>query len=266
MKIRRLKYDEIGLLKDFSPPDWHFDLVNFMKMHFDEPYFIPLIADISNNVAGVGNGIITGETGWIGNIIVKEEFRRKGIATAITREVISKMREMKCRSFLLIATQEGFPLYRKLGFRNVANYCFFQTKNIHSQAIHPCIRPFMNSDFHSLLQFDFEATGEKREFLLRKVVDGGSVFHDEVVKGFYLPGFGQGYIVAKSVEAGSELLSFKMRKASGTLVVPEQNFDAIGYLEKSGFHEKSIAPRMLLGEEMVWNPAMIWSRAAGYCG
>jgi len=266
MLIRRLKFEEIALLKEFAPPDWHFDLAEFIKMHFYEPYFIPLVAEISGNIAGVGNGISSGASGWIGNIIVKEEFRRQGIGTSITKEVIRQLKELKCRSFLLIATHDGIPVYRKLGFRQVANYSFYPLERQLVTKAHPCIRPVTKEEYDRLLQLDFEATAERRNSFLHQFLPGAMVFFDEKISGFYLPSLGHGYIMAKSVEAGTALLSYKISKTTGILVIPEQNFEAISYLEKLGYREKNIAPRMIYGTDISWNPAMIYSRAAGYCG
>lgn len=266
MLIRRLKYDEIGLLRGFAPPDWHFNLEQFMKFHFDQPYFLPLIVDFSGNVVGVGNGICNGSAGWIGNIIVAEEFRRKGIGTAITQGVIRELEKMKCKSFLLIATHDGIPLYRKLGFIQESNYCFYQIKKTLQKSPNPLIRPIKKSDFDELLKMDFQATGELRESLINRVLKQGLVYFDKKTEGFYLPEFGQGYIVASSKVAGLSLLHHKLSTKTGVLVIPEQNFTANTYVEKVGYAETNISPRMMLGQNLCWKPSMIYSRAAGYCG
>lgn len=266
MLIRRLKYEEIALLRGFAPPDWHFYLEQFMKFHLDQPYFVPLIADFSGNVVGVGNGICNGSAGWIGNIIVTEEFRRKGIGTAITQGVIRELEKMKCRSFLLIATHDGIPLYRKLGFSQESNYCFYQIKKILQESPNPHIRSINESDFDELLKMDFQATGELRESLINRVLETGLVYFDKKTEGFYLPEFGQGYIVARNHVAGLSLLSYKLSTKPGILVIPEQNFAANTFVEKMGYPETNISPRMMLGKNLCWKPSMIYSRAAGYCG
>nr|NQU91854.1 GNAT family N-acetyltransferase [Bacteroidota bacterium] len=126
IKIRKLKYKEIELLRDFPPADWHFNIVSFMKLHFGEDYFIPFVAEHSGEIVGVGNGIYTGDTGWLGNIIVKNDHRGKGVGTAVTNHLIVALKKWNCKSLLLIATRQGEPIYRKLGFNTTQYYHFFR--------------------------------------------------------------------------------------------------------------------------------------------
>lgn len=266
MKIRLLKQNEFFRLKEMIPPEWNFDVLQFMKIHFNQPYFIPLIAEDSDEIAGMGNGICTGTTVWVGNIIVKMKFRRRGIGTALTKEVINRLEEMKCRSFLLIATSDGFPVYQKIGFKTVSHYNFYFHENPPVIRQHHHIRPFSKPDFSTLLHLDHQATGEQRDLVLCRVTCEAVVFDDDMIRGFYLSHFGNGYVLANDPASGYALLSHKMAQHGHTIVIPEQNTDACSFLEKSGYYLKNQAPRMLLGEDVSWKPGMIWSRAGGYSG
>jgi len=48
--------------------------------------------------------------------------------------------------------------------------------------------------------------------------------------------------------------------------VPSKNEAAIKFLLENNFHEFLRAPRMILGEKIIWKQECIFSRAAGYSG
>jgi hypothetical protein len=102
--------------------------------------------------------------------------------------------------------------------------------------------------------------------LLKNTWKNGFVFNDEKVKGYYLPDFGQGLIVADDETVGLELLRYKIHKGARLICIPENNKEAVQFLESLGFYRASVAPRMYLGEELKWNQEKIYSRGGGYIG
>mgnify|MGYP001123504378 FL=1 len=59
---------------------------------------------------------ITGLTGTLLNVVTYPEFRRKGIASQVIREIINEARQKGVSSIDLYATDDGKELYKKLGF------------------------------------------------------------------------------------------------------------------------------------------------------
>jgi hypothetical protein len=92
------------------------------------------------------------------------------------------------------------------------------------------------------------------------------VIDDKEVKGFYMPNLGNGFIVSRDHYSGLELLNFRLKRNKKSIAIPDQNIDTIEYMLQNGFTEGYKIPRMVLGSEPYWKPAMIFSRAAGYCG
>jgi len=266
LKIEPLSWDEIPKLKGFAPMDWNFDLPSFLKFHFGKEYFFAYVAKSDNKIVAVGNGIINENTGWAGNIIVAENYRRRGLGTVITQNIVGEFRCMNCRRVLLIATSDGMPLFYKMGFKTSTNYSFYKCSHVVDWNNNSHIRRIRKADHKKILAMDRFITGENRSLLLSAFIPSGWVFVDKEIEGFYLPSFGAGFIGARSSEAGLNLLRLKLSNPKQIVVIPEENFAASGFLEQIGSIETAIAPRMYLGEEIGWHPEMIFSRAAGYCG
>jgi GNAT superfamily N-acetyltransferase len=76
-----------------------------------------VVEDGRGTIAGVGSGIAYGPLGVVGNMIVVESHRRRGVGTAILETVIDFLAEERgCSRLELYATASGRPLYAKHGF------------------------------------------------------------------------------------------------------------------------------------------------------
>ena len=62
------------------------------------------------------SAIAAGPVGVIGNVITRADYRRRGLGRAVMEEALVWLRESGVRSVWLDATEDGRPLYRKLGF------------------------------------------------------------------------------------------------------------------------------------------------------
>lgn len=75
-----------------------------------------LVVD-GNHVVGVGSGISYGSLGFVGNMVVAEDYRRRGIGAAILEAVIEFLEDGRgCQRLELFATDSGRPLYARYGF------------------------------------------------------------------------------------------------------------------------------------------------------
>ena len=93
VEIRQLIQSEIGLLKDLPPEEWNINLPEIVSFHFGYPYFYPIVACSGKEIIGFGNGILNNKVGWVGNIIVTQEFRRQGIGHELTNHLVEFFRE-----------------------------------------------------------------------------------------------------------------------------------------------------------------------------
>jgi ribosomal protein S18 acetylase RimI-like enzyme len=268
IEIRNLLSSEINLLQNFPPEDWNLDLPKFISFHFGYDYFYPIAAELENKIAGFGNGILNGNSGWIGNIIVLPEYRRQGIGFQLTLWLVDYFKTKGCSSQLLVASEMGKNIYIRIGFRTAANYNVYKAGE--AAVIYPDspgIRPAEMKDYLQIKKLDSVITGEKRSGFIERFFSTGFIYEtNKFIEGFYLPDLGAGFIAAENPEAGLELLKFKLSRNNLNIVVPAENKAANRFLKDSGFQLLRVMPRMVLGENVSWKPELIFSRGAGYCG
>ena len=75
--------------------------------------------DGENAIAAVGSGIAYGALGFVGNMIVAEAHRRRGVGSAVLVTITEFLESAGCRRLELNATSEGRPLYERHGFETI---------------------------------------------------------------------------------------------------------------------------------------------------
>ncbi len=267
LKIRPIESSEIPLLKDFAPPDWKSDISAIFAFHFGQSYFHPLAADLEGKIVGCAEGLLNGDTGWLGNIIVLPDFRGRGIGQALTASLVEFFRSRGCAHQLLVATAMGEPVYTKLGFETCSKYVFLKRKTGAANADPTGLREYGSQDYAALIDLDRTASAEERQPFLRRFLSGAWVHtRGDALDGFYLPALGNGLIVAENDRAGLDLLGYRAAVGPDNTVVPEANAAALKFLRENGFEENHRAPRMALGGDVDWKPRMVYQRGAGYSG
>ncbi len=270
LRIRQLAAAELPLLKDFPPPEWHSDLPALFGRHFGQPYFYPVVAELDGTPVGCANGLLNGNAGWLGNILVLPSARGHGIGTALTLHLVDFLRASRVDSQLLIATAMGEPVYRKLGFETVSDYLFFSKPDAAPSAFSdPSVRSILSSDLAAIFALDSTIAGEERLAFLARYLAGGSVHISPsgAVDGYHLRGIGNGLVIASNDGAGMALMRHKLSMGAQASVVPEENLVAAEFLRSEGFVEVSRAPRMALGgADVSWQPAHVYCRGSGFSG
>jgi GNAT superfamily N-acetyltransferase len=75
-----------------------------------------VVIDPDGRLAGVGSGIAYPPLGFVGNMIVAEAHRRRGVGTAILNDVAGWLAQAGCTRLELNASDEGQHLYAAQGF------------------------------------------------------------------------------------------------------------------------------------------------------
>jgi len=269
LQIRPLDFADTPWVATFPPEDWHFDFQAMLRFHLGHDYFHPLVGTLDGRPVAVGHGIRHGGIAWLGNVIVLADHRGRGFGSTLTAHLVDFMQAMGCHTQVLIATQMGAPIYRKLGFRVTGKYAFLNGVQVLGGNLDPKIGLLEPKDHPAVLELDRRATGECREKFLARHLSAGLVYRDlpdGEIRACYLPSLGTGSIVSSDPDAGRAMLRMKATHIAGPVVIPDANQEARALLQTCGLIEYTSAPRMTLGPEPDWRPDMIWSRAAGYCG
>ena len=267
MIIEDIQLKDMEQVKKLSPKDWG-DITPIIKYYIHSSFCFPMKVCIDKKIVGIGTGILHDQTAWLAHIIVHSQFRNQGIGSKIVQELINIIRTKGYSTISLIATESGFPVYKKAGFREITRYQFLvrdqQRRKTYSKSNH--IVAYQEKYKSDLLSLDATITGEERSNLLVSCLSDCCVYlKDSRVTGFYMPNLGEGMIVADDAEAGIELMKIKYSTCDKA-VLPIENRIGIEFLKENGFSETIQARKMILGEEILWEPSKIYSRIGGNLG
>lgn len=73
----------------------------------------------AGEMAGCVTSLLHQRSGWIGNLVVAERFRGRGIGQALFRSALEALRMNGAQTIWLTASKSGAPLYEKHGFRRI---------------------------------------------------------------------------------------------------------------------------------------------------
>jgi len=258
--------DDLPALSELRPPDWR-DITPAFEFYLSKPFCFPLKTALAGRIAGIGAAILLGRTGWLAHIIVHPENRGRGIGSAIVSNLLHLLKRRDCSTVSLIATDLGYPIYKRIGFQDDGEYVFY--KRDHAAESIPTdetIAGYAPQFERSVLNLDRDISGEdRRELLVEKLPGSFLCMLDNEVTGCYLPELGEGLVLARRREAGLALLK-KKAAVSDRVVLPAQNGSATAFLEQSGFRETMRCRRMVCGPKIAWKPEGLFSRIGGNFG
>ncbi|GAA2186782.1 GNAT family N-acetyltransferase [Micromonospora lupini] len=101
-------------------------LVVDRELNFAYLDVVRLAGRIDGRIVGTCTLSLGTDIGAVYCIATDPDFRRRGIATALTREALRLTRESGRRIVTLQASSEGEPVYRQIGFETVSRYRLYQ--------------------------------------------------------------------------------------------------------------------------------------------
>lgn len=133
--------------------------------------------DGTGALSGVGSGIVYGRLGFIGNMIVAEAHRRRGLGSAILGAVAGYLERAGCTRLELNATSDGRPLYERHGFTSLGRSATARIPR--SAALGPdgavTVRDASSADLDAVATYDLPRFGGDRRSLLRLMMGLPSV-------------------------------------------------------------------------------------------
>jgi GNAT superfamily N-acetyltransferase len=266
MDIRPAAFSDLDGIAALRPEGWS-DIRPWFEFYLSNRFCRAYLIVIDTRIAGTGVVIFFGSTAWLAHVIVSPEYRAKGLGSALVRHLLGVAAAQGARSVSLIATELGFPVYTKAGFRIVGGYSFFTRSEPLSPDADSRIVPFDERFREALLDLDTRASGENRSCMLTQFLSDALLFAaGGTLRGFYLPSLGEGTVIADDDESGIALLRHKISTKTA-VVLPEGNRAAVHFLEHSGFVPSgNTGTRMILGPDIGFHSEKIFSRSAGNTG
>lgn len=107
-----------------------------------------------------------GESGFLGELIVRYNMRRRGVGTRLMQHAIAYLTQRGVRSIFLDGVEVAISLYERLGFRKVCRSHRFSGKVRGIR--YPWVRKMTLADLAAVTELDYAAFGADRTFFLRR--------------------------------------------------------------------------------------------------
>ncbi|NWK70521.1 GNAT family N-acetyltransferase [Bacillus paramycoides] len=210
--------------------------------------------------------ILYGETlASIGMVIVHPDYKGRGIGKAITDLCVKSVSTQT--PIVLIATDEGKPLYEKLGFRTVSYVskyiCNSYNKNYKCVGNEEYIVNYEECDLEEIIQRDEDAFGTNREeFLKCRIIQSEQCIVIKDIQQNVL-GYGMsiqtpenkiiGPVVAKNDARAMRIVHYLAREHNGKLRIdaPEGQGNFMKELEITGFQKVNKPPIMMKNSDQL---------------
>ncbi len=267
MQFEKLTNDDLEEIRHLQPEGWS-DIASAFESYISHDFCYPVKTRLYNKIIGIGTSIVFSKTGWLAHIIVDKDYRNKGIGYQIVVTLLEALRNQGIKTFLLIATELGMPVYIKAGFKIVTDYIFFKReKPWIGFPVSENVVPYKNKYYPKIIGLDIKISGEYRERLIKEYLENSMIYiENKEVKGYFLPGLGEGLICADTDYAGLELMKIKY-SGIDKAVLPYDNVAGREFLRQNGFAETDTkGTRMILGNHINWKPEKIFSRIGGNYG
>ncbi|MCF2490956.1 GNAT family N-acetyltransferase [Dyadobacter sp. CY347] len=266
MKSTAFVTADLDQLPVLQPPDWG-SLIPRFEYFIASPLCHPIKISEQGELVAVGTSIMHADTVWLACVVVHAGHRNKGLGKEITQDLITNIDQTHFKTIYLDATEYGFPVYLKLGFEVETTYTHMRsTSDLLTASSSAFIVPFDAHYLPQILAIDQHVSGEDRSGVLSDFIQTSLLYvADGQVLGFYIPGWGDGPIIAISEAAGAALIK-KRAQDENAAILPSDHAFAINCLQALSFKEYRTSRRMFLGEKRIWQPTGIYNRISGQLG
>lgn len=263
--IRALTTADLDAIDGLNPPDWP-RFRSIFERYFTLPCCQPYGLEVDGRLVSMGTLIDFGSSAWVAQLITDPGHQGRGLGSKVLRFLIDEAARRGITTLSLVATEQGFPLYEKAGFRLEGWYDFW-TRNDPAPLVEtPGLRPWTSGDKVATAALDQGVTGEDRRPYWGVLTEGAWVAEVQGrVQGVFLPRFGEGLVIATTPEAGEALMAKRLNGAQ-RCVIPRENPAPVETLVGRGFGLAQSARRMVLGASLVRRPEHLWSRVGGNLG
>jgi GNAT superfamily N-acetyltransferase len=239
--------------------NWGFEEEDFFFMMELEPRgcFVALKDD---EVIGVVTSISFGSVGWIGNVIVSPEERRRGAGATLVSEALNHLKAEGVTAIGLYAYRNVIPFYESLGFKADRDFSWLMCGNV--SWIGESMPELDSRDLEVVMEFDEQCFGASRKRLLETIYnspqgicgaildDGKPISYLMATKSSTSAEIGPWICMPGREEEGFHLFRSFGKALHGLeahVGVPSDRSDVINFLSSLGFAEDFPVVRMFHG-------------------
>jgi ribosomal protein S18 acetylase RimI-like enzyme len=248
--------------------DWNMTLEDFEFMAKLEPKGCFVLFHGSERV-GIATSVSFGKVGWFGNLIVKEDYRKKGAGAFLVKHAIKYLKSTGVETIGLYAYPHLIGFYKNFGFKPDVDFLVFQGKAVSSVTEGTLqLREAKKQDIPALMDFDCQCFGSHRKKLLEPILlNTGNLCYISTDSHGVI-----GYCAAKVYEEMAEIgplicrqnrvdvavvllktMLGKLRNLDVFTCVPTEETALLEILFKAGFRGNFRVTRMFLGPAVAKN-------------
>jgi ribosomal protein S18 acetylase RimI-like enzyme len=264
MNIDWFRHDDVDVFLELAAAEgwicdrWEFD---FLLRTFPLGC---LVERANGRAVAFVTSIKYGRSGWIGNLLVREELRGKGSGAALMQEALNSLVEAGAETVWLTASEQGKSIYERLGF--VAIDTIKRWTGLGREGDAAVIRGISTAQ---MVVLDQAGWGDRREAIIAAVAERGMVcggYDGFLVAQPLTVGIQVGPWGCSSREAAAKHLDKALATAgAGTRVfldVPVRNVAASALLYARGFRVNRTNTLMYLGHTPDYNPEHVYALAS----
>jgi ribosomal protein S18 acetylase RimI-like enzyme len=268
-RVERMSvYDFLFAVQLANTMDWNMALEDFEFMAKLEPKGCFVLFHGSERV-GIATSVSFGKVGWFGNLIVKEDYRKKGAGTFLVKHAIKYLKSTGVETTGLYAYPHLIEFYKNFGFKPDVDFLFFQGKAVSSVTEGTLqLREAKEQDIPALIDFDCQCFGAHRKKLLEPTLLNTGNLCYIAVDNHEIIGYGAAKVYDEMAEIGPLICRQNRVNIAVTLLttilsrlgnhdvficVPTEETALLEALSKVGLQENFRVTRMFLGPTVAKN-------------
>ncbi len=260
--IRKILLDDLKFAVNLTNTmKWDLVEEDFKYMMKLEPDGCFITFDDAKRI-GIATTIHFDKLGWLGNVIVSENYRGRGIGSLLVRHALEYLEKRRVETVGLYAYIPKVPFYQKLGFEYDSEFVYLKGTAV-SLPIKDCTRKAVEDDFGKIIDFDHLCFGASRRKLLKPIfLDKENVcqiaLDDRKILGFIIArrygGIAEiGPLVCqeKCDDIAAELIKNILNQLQGckvSMCIPKKETILLNKLTEWGLSESFPVARMFYGK------------------
>jgi GNAT superfamily N-acetyltransferase len=149
--------------------DWNMTPEDFRFMLQLEPEGCFILFESSKQV-GIATCVSYNEVGWFGNLIINEEYRKKGAGTLLVKHAIAYLHGKGVVTIGLYAYPHLVNFYSKLGFIEDEDFAVLRAEHLCSEADVTTLPSVGKLQIPAINRFDCRCFGGNRRRLLESII------------------------------------------------------------------------------------------------
>jgi GNAT superfamily N-acetyltransferase len=260
-KVKNMSEDDFAFAVNITDTmDWNLVEDDFKFMMTLEPEGCFVLLNGSERV-GIVTTVSFGKIGWIGNLIVSENYRKKGAGAMLVRYSLDYLTNKTVETVGLYAYIDTIHFYRRIGFEYDSEFVVFQGTSF-SSPVRADVREIRIEDVRDVIDFDGSCFGASRKKLLEPILRNSNNLCYMSCENGQIVGYAAAKVYDGIAELGplvclkghndvaAALLKATLKSLDGyhvSMCIPRKESMIYNLLKASGFSESFPVARMFFG-------------------